>query len=147
MRGKLPLAGFALALLLASPALADQLSDGVTAIPGAVEDVRVAGTWDRGEASGVYRVVIARGGGDTVTARFFVQWVAYDDTGAATVENTIEIAEIGQQSLDVVDFTSESDADGLSVYIQAINPASDKDENYELFVFSPTEYRFGPSTN
>ncbi len=49
----------------------------------------------------------------------------------------------------MVDFTAESDQDGLAVYIQTLNPNSDgtHDESYELFVASPTEYRFGPASN
>ena len=67
--------------------------------------------------------------------------------GSATLENTVEITELADLKVDVVDFTSESDADGLAVYIQTLDPNGSQDQNYELFVFSPTNYRFGPSTN
>ncbi len=99
------------------------------------------------DKTGVYRVVIARTVGEAVTARLFVQWIAYDDDGSATVEHTIEIKELADLELDIVDYTSESDADGLSVFIQTLNPNGDTDQNYELFVLSPTEYRFGPASN
>jgi len=41
--------------LAASPALADELADGIAAMPGGVEDVRIGGTWQAGGKSGVYR--------------------------------------------------------------------------------------------
>ncbi|HVY18938.1 MAG TPA: hypothetical protein VHA70_02525 [Bauldia sp.] len=138
----------ALALLLTSMAAqADALLDGLKTLPGNVEDVRVGGTWDEGGKNGIYRIIVSRSGGDTVTARLFVQWVSYDDTGGATVEDTVEIKEMADLKVDIVDFTSESDADGLSVFIQTLNPNGDSDLNYELFVTSPTQHRFGPASN
>jgi hypothetical protein len=139
--------GVALSLVGPMPVLADALGDGVAAIPGSVEDARIAGTWERDGKSGAYRIVIARSGGDSVSARMFVQWIAYHDDGEASVDNSIEIAELADLKLDIVDYTSESDVDGLSVYIQTLNPDGDGDENYELHIFSPTDYRFGPATN
>ena len=138
---------FAVGLAVSLPAFADEISDGVAKLPGAVEEVRIAGTWDGDGKSGAYRVVIARSGGNAVTARMFVQWLAYQQDGSATLENTVEITELADLKVDVVDFTSESDADGLAVYIQTLDPNGSQDQNYELFVFSPTNYRFGPSTN
>jgi hypothetical protein len=141
---------FLVALLLAvasAPAHADAILDGLKTLPGNVEDVRVGGTWDADGKNGIYRVIVSRSGGDTVTARLFVQWVSYDDTGGATVENTIEIKEMADLKVDIVDFTSESDGDGLSVFLQTLNPNGDSDQNYELFVTSPTQYRFGPASN
>lgn len=142
-------AAFAAGILAAAalPARADAISDGIAALPGVVEDVRIAGTWGQGERIGAYRVVIARTGGESVTARLFVQWVVYEEGGGASVENSIEIAELDELDIDIVDFTSEADAEGLSLYIQTLNPNDPADESYELFVFSPTEYRFGPASN
>ncbi len=137
-----------LALLATSPAArADALFDGVAALPGTVEDVRVGGTWERDGRSGVFRILVARLGGEAVTARLFVQWVAYQDDGSSAVENTIEVKELGELGVDVVDFTSESDGDGLSVFIQTLDPNGSSDENYELFVHAPDDYRFGPASN
>jgi hypothetical protein len=138
---------FGVAGLGVLPARADALLDGLKTLPGNVEDVRVGGTWDEGGKNGIYRVIVSRSGGDAVTARLFVQWVAYDDTGGATVMNTIEIPEMAKLKVDIVDFTSESDSDGLSVFVQTLNPNGDSDQNYELFVTSPTQYRFGPASN
>jgi hypothetical protein len=128
-------------------ARADAILDGLKTLPGNVEDVRVGGTWDESGKNGIYRVIISRSGGDAVTARLFVQWVSYDDTGGAKVENTIEIKEFAELKVDIVDFTSESDGDGLSVFLQTLNPNGESDQNYELFVTSPTQYRFGPASN
>lgn len=130
-----------------APVSADAISDGIAALPGSVEDVRIGGTWGEGDRIGAYRIVVARTGGESVTARLFIQWVAYQDDGGATVENSIEITELDALDVDIVDYTSEADADGLSVYIQTLNPNDPADESYELFVFSPTDYRFGPASN
>jgi hypothetical protein len=137
----------AMITLFATPVFSDELADGIAAIPGAVEDVRVGGTWQNDENSGVYRIAIARTGGNAVTARMFVQWIAYGDTGSSTVEHSMEIAEFDELDLDVVDFLSESDAEGLSIYIEAIDPESGNDEQYELFVFGRDDYRFGTASN
>jgi hypothetical protein len=139
--------GLAAALALARPAFADAVADGVAAMPGGVEDVRIGGTWEKGGKSGAYRVVITRIGGENVTARLFVQWVAYGDTGDATVDTSIEIKELADLKLDIVDYNSESDENGLSVYLETINPNGNADENYELHVNSPTDYKFGPASN
>jgi len=141
------IAGAVAALILSAPVFADELADGLAALPGAVEDVRIGGTWEKDGKSGAYRIVIAREGSDTITARLFIQWIAYDDAGGARLEETIEIKEFAEKKLDIVDYTSDSDADGLSVYLEALNPESDADESYELFVFSPTDYRLSPATN
>jgi hypothetical protein len=136
-----------LALAAAYPVFADEIADGVAAMPGAVEDVRIGGTWQREGKAGTFRIVVARRGGNDVTARMFVQWVSYEIDGTATVEDSIEIMELANLAVDVVDFTSESDVDGLTVYIQTLNPNDATDLTYELFVFSPTEYRFNEASN
>lgn len=139
--------GFSVGVGLAGTALADGLSDSVNALPGSVEDVRIGGTWESDDKSGVYRIVIARTGGEPATARLFVQWISYDDAGQANVDRSVEIMELADLHLDIVDYTSEVDADGLSVYLETVNPAGELDETYELHLFSPTEYIFGPASN
>ena len=148
MSGRLAVAAFmAVAFTSTPPALADAVLDGIAGMPGGVEDVRIGGTWQQGGKSGAYRIVIARTGGDAITARLFVQWVAYGEAGDTTVENTIEIAEFATLSLDIVDYVSESDADGLSVFLETIDPEGSADQQYELHLFAPDDYRFGPATN
>ncbi|CAN5302399.1 hypothetical protein BH10PSE9_BH10PSE9_19850 [soil metagenome] len=147
MRRLAIIGSFVLALAAAVPVRADEVLDGIAKMPGAVEDVRIGGTWESSGNTGAYRLVIARVGGDTITARFFVQWIAYLEGGGAKVENTIEIKELADLKVDVIDFNSESDQSGLSVYLQTLNPNGGGDQTYELFVTSPTEYRFGPASN
>jgi hypothetical protein len=130
-----------------SASRADALLDGIGNIPGSVEDVRIGGTWERDGTNGAYRVVITRTSGEPVTARLFVQWIVYGETADARVENTIEIREFADLKLDVVNYVSESDDDGLSVYLETIDPNGNSDQSYELHVVSPTDYRFGPATN
>ncbi len=139
--------GFSVGVGLAGTAWADDLANAVTALPGAVEDIRVSGTWEREDRSGSYRIVIARNGLDPVTARLFVQWIAYEVDGTAVVDNSVEIKELASLGLDIVDYMTESDADGLSVFLDTLNPTDGLDETYELHLFSPTEYIFGPATN
>ncbi|MEJ0012600.1 MAG: hypothetical protein WDM94_08230 [Bauldia sp.] len=129
------------------PAFADAILDGLKTLPGNVEDVRVGGTWDADGKNGIYRVIVSRSGGDEVTARLFIQWVAYDDAGGATVKDTVEIKEMADLKADIVDFTSESDADGLVVLIQTLDANGNANQNYKLFVTSPTQHKFGPASN
>ncbi|MCB1486688.1 MAG: hypothetical protein KDJ88_04410 [Bauldia sp.] len=139
--------GFSVGVGLGGTALADELAGSVKTIPGAVEDVRVSGTWESAERNGIYRVIIARSGLEPVTARLFVQWVAYETDGSAVVDQSVEIKELADLGLDIVDYETESDVDGLSVFIQTVDPKDGFDETYELHMFSPTEYIFGPATN
>ncbi len=148
MRSALAIVAVTTAISLAPlAASADAILDGLKTLPGNVEEVRVGGTWDADGKNGIYRVIVSRSGGDTVTARLFVQWVAYDDTGGAAVEDTVEIKEMADLKVDIVDFTSESDSDGLSVFIQTLDPNGNSDQNYELLVTSPTQHKFGPASN
>lgn len=136
-----------LAVPLALPARADDLADGIKAIPGEVEDIQIGGTWSRGQDAGQYRLVVTRTGGDGTTARLFVQWVAYEDAGETKVLDTIEIKELADLKVDITSMNTESDDKGLSVFISTRDPNSPTDQTYELFVFSPTDYRFGPASN
>jgi hypothetical protein len=144
---RLAVALVVLGMAFGQPALADPLLDGLKTLPGNVEDVRVGGTWDRDGKTGIYRVIVSRSGGDVVTARLFIQWVAYNDTGGATVQDTVEIQELADLKVDIVDFTSESDANALSVFIQTLDPNGTDDQNYQLTVTSPSQHRFGPASN
>jgi hypothetical protein len=144
---RLAVALVVLGMAFGRPALADPLLDGLKTLPGNVEDVRVGGTWDRDGKTGIYRIIVSRSGGDMVTARLFIQWVAYNDTGGATVQDTEEIQELADLKVDIVDFTSESDANGLSVFIQTLDPNGTDDQNYQLTVTSPSQHRFGPASN
>jgi hypothetical protein len=147
MSARFAIPALALSLVLTGPVFADQLADGIAAIPPSVEDVQIAGTWQQEGKSGAYRVVISRSGGDAVTARLFVQWIAYGEAGESTVENSMEITEFAPLNLDIVDITSESDADGLSLFVDTIDPSGSADEQYELHVIGPNDYTFGLATN
>lgn len=139
--------GFSVGVGLAGTAFADDLADAVNAIPGSVEDMRIGGTWENDDRNGVYRIVVARSGTEPVTARLFVQWIAFDDAGRANIDRSVEIMEMADLHLDIVDYTSESDSDGLSVYLEMLDPNGGDDETYELHLFSPTDYIFGPASN
>ena len=146
--------GFSVGLGIGGPAAADVISDQVAAIPGAVEDVSIGGSWQNGDRSGAYRLVVTRSGGEKITARLFVQWISYDDAGQATVDNSIEIKEIADLGVDIANLSSETDDDGLSIFVDTINAAGDtcdaaenSGESYEVHIFSATDYMFGPASN
>jgi hypothetical protein len=141
------LTGFSVGLGLAGPGFAEETADQIAAIPGSVEDVRIGGSWEDGGQSGAYRILVARSGGERITARLFVQWIAYGDSGEATVRDSIEITELAEMGVDIADFTAESDADGLSVFVETVGEGGVPEEAYELHVFSPTDYLFGPASN
>lgn len=130
----------ALAAMSAQHAVADALSDGVAAIPGEVEEIRFAGSWSEGDDGGLYRIVLTRSG-SPIAARLFVQWIAVGNSGPQAV-HTVEIEEFGALKTDVLDFSAESDADGLAVHIESVDG-----DAYELFVTGPDDYRFGRASN
>ena len=138
-------AGFS-AVLMGVPAWGDTLPDAVTAIPGSIEDVRMVGSWEADDGVGSYRIVVARDHAEATSARLFVQWVSYGGS-SARIDQSIEIAEVADAGLDVIDYNAESDPDGLSLYLEMIDHNDGLDETYELHLFSPTDYIFGPATN
>lgn len=139
--------GFSVGLGLGGSALADEVPDQVRAIPGNVEDVSIGGNWQDGDRNGTYRIVVTRDGIDRITARLFVQWIAYGDTGEATVEDSIEIKELGDLGVDIVNLSSETDDQGLSVFVDTMNGGDGAGETYEVHIFAPNDYMFGPASN
>jgi hypothetical protein len=139
--------GFSVGLGLGGSAIADDVADQVKAIPGAVEDMSIGGTWQDGDRSGAYRIVVTRTGVERVTARLFVQWLAYGETGGATVADSIEIVELAALGVDIVNLATEADTDGLSLFVDTLGDTGELGETYEIHVFSPTEYLFGPASN
>lgn len=139
--------GFSVGLGLGGSAVADEVADQVKAIPGAVEDLSFGGNWQDGDRSGAYRLVVTRAGGEKITARLFIQWIAYGDAGEATVADSLEIAELTELGVDIANLSTEADVDGLSVYVDTLSEAGDMGETYEIHVFSPTDYMFGPASN
>jgi hypothetical protein len=139
--------GFSVGLGLGGAAVADEVADQVKAMPGGVEDVSIGGSWQDGDRSGAYRLVVTRAGGEKVTARLFIQWIAYGDAGQATVADSIEITELTELSVDIANLASEADDQGLSVFVDTFSDAGDLGETYEIHVFSPSDYMFGPASN
>lgn len=139
--------GFSVGLGLGGSAVADDVADEVKAMPGGVEDVSIGGSWQDGDRSGAYRLVVTRAGVEKVTARLFVQWLAYGEAGEATVADSIEITELAELGVDIVNLSTEADADGLSLYVDTLGESGELGETYEIHVFSPTDYRFGTASN
>ena len=139
--------GFSVGLGLGGSAAADEVADQIRTIPASVEDVSLGGSWQDGDRSGAYRLVVTRAGGEKVTARLFIQWIAYADAGQATVADSIEITELTELSVDIANFSTQADAVGLSVFVDTLGDAGDLGETYEIHVFSPSDYMFGPASN
>ena len=112
--------GFSVGLGLSGSAVADDIADQVKAIPGGVEDVSIGGTWQDGDRSGAYRIVVTRSGIDRVTARLFVQWLAFSEAGGATVADSVEITELAALGVDIVKLATETDTDGLSLFVDTL---------------------------
>ena len=139
--------GFSVGLGLGGSAVADDTPELVRAIPGSVEDLSIGGSWQDGDRNGAYRLVVTRGGAERITARLFVQWIAYGDAGAATVAESIEITELGELGVDIVNLSSETDDLGISLFVDTMGDAGAVGETYEVHIFSPDDYMFGPASN
>jgi hypothetical protein len=138
---------FSLGLGLGGSAVADDVADQVAAMPGGVEDVSIGGSWQDGDRNGAYRLVVTRTGSEKIPARLFIQWIAYGDSGQAIVADSIEIKELTELGVDVANLSTEADDQGLSVFVDTMSGTGDVGETYELHVFSPTDYMFGPASN
>lgn len=144
MTRKLPAVLPALVLaagLSGAPAFADEISDGVAAMPAGVEEVYSVGSWTADDKGGVYRVVIVRSAAKPITARIFVQWIALD-TNSASVAESVEVKEFADLKDDVANIAAENDGDGVAVHID-----SAAGDSFELFASAPGEYRFGRASN
>jgi hypothetical protein len=133
---------------MTAPLRADPTADSVTALSPAIQDVRVLGTWEKDGHKGAYRVIVARSGPEP-TARIFVQWLARAADGAITVQRSVDIKEMIELKRNVGDLVAEADADGLSIFLEIIDPtaANAAKESYELFIGDDETYRFGPASN
>ncbi|MBB5751180.1 hypothetical protein [Prosthecomicrobium pneumaticum] len=142
---------FALPLLLAlhaAPVAADPLADGVGAMPTAVEDVRVVGSFDvPGGGTGSYRVVIARSTAEPPVARLFVQWIGKGPDGAEVVQRSVEIKELETMKRDIDDYVAEPDDNGLSIFVELADSSGNGSDTYELFLNTDGTYTFGPASN
>lgn len=132
---------------LVLPAHADPLADGVAAMPTAVEDVRIVGTFEAEGKSGSYRVVIARSTAEPPTARLFVQWLVRGADGAETVERSVEIKELVEMKRDINDYAAEPDENGLSLFVEFADSNVEGGETWELFMNQDGSYTFGPASN
>ena len=141
------LAGVVAAAISLSPAVADTTAKNTAVTQEISHDIRFAGSWYRDGRAGVYRVVIEQGGGATAADRLFIQWVSQDNRGELKVENTTEIREIAAWGLDIVDYVSQPDNDGLVLFLDVINTQTRFGDEYELFVLAPDDYRLGTPTN
>lgn len=131
-----------------TPALADPLADQVATLPSDVEDVRILGTWQNGTDTGVYRVVVTRTGTTDLSARMFVQWIAYppgETVGKVTA--TTELKELGPLATNITDYTFEIDPEMLVIHLETSKADGSQQQPYVAMIRSPDSYTFGPPSN
>lgn len=131
-----------------APLRADPVADGIAALPPSVQEVRTVGAWEKDGHKGVYRVIVDRSGPQP-TARLFVQWLERAPDGTVTVTRNVDIKEMVELKRNIGDFVIETDADGLSIFLEMVDPAAADapKESYELFIGDDENYRFGPASN
>lgn len=141
------LAACILTAAAAAPLRADTVEDSISQLAPSVQDVRTVGAWEKDGHKGFYRVVVVRTGPEP-TARLFVQWLERGADGAVTVTRNVDIKEMADLKRNIGDFVIETDADGLSIFLELLDPAaSGAKESYELFIGDDESYRFGPASN
>ncbi|MCX5519649.1 hypothetical protein OSH10_14495 [Kaistia defluvii] len=141
------LAACILTAAAAAPLHADPVADSVAALAPSIQDVRTVGAWEKDGHKGIYRIVIDRSGPEPM-ARLFVQWLERGADGAMTLSRNVDIKEMVELKRNIGDFVVEADADGLSVFLELVDPAAGgAKESYELFIGDDESYRFGPASN
>jgi hypothetical protein len=85
-----------LLLITALPALPqDAFKSAVDTLPGEVRDVKSAGRWRTAETTGVYRLVVVRGGYEHIADRLYIQWLSNtSDDSSPQVLATVGVSEI-----------------------------------------------------
>ena len=137
-----------MAIAITTPSWADPLADQVAALPSDVEDVRILGTWQNGTDTGVYRVVVTRTGTTDLSARMFVQWIAYppgETVGKVTA--TTELKELGPLATNITDYTFEIDPEMLVIHLETSKADGSQQQPYVAMIRSPESYTFGPPSN
>jgi hypothetical protein len=133
---------------IATRAFADPLAAGIAAMPPDVEDVRVVGSWAMPEGkTGVYRLIVARSGTQTVTARLFLQWISYPASApAGEIVAGVEISELRDLAVNVLDYRIETGPNELVVFLTLSKPG-EAEREYELIVRAADDYKFRPQSN
>ena len=108
---------------LRDAARADPLLDGIGKVPGAIEDVRIGGTWEKGGRAA------STGGDHAERRRRRRRGCSSSGSPIATTARPASTTRSRSRSstalkVDIVDYTAESDQDGLSVYLETINPTA-----------------------
>lgn len=142
------LAACILAAATIAPLRADTLADGIAALSPSIQEVRTVGAWEKDGHKGVYRIIIDRAAPGP-TARLFVQWLEGAADGTMAIIRSVDIKEMVELKRNIGDFVVETDPDGLSVFLEMIDPAAvdAPKESYELFIGDDENYRFGPASN
>jgi hypothetical protein len=76
----------------------DEFKSALDTLPGNVRDVKSAGRWRTAEATGVYRVIVVRGGYEHIADRLYIQWLSNaNDDSSPQVMATVGVSEINDE--------------------------------------------------
>lgn len=143
-----------LAMILAAPAIpplvsvpaAAQGADPariLSAIPGEVMFVRIAGSWASDDRRGPTRMVLIRPSPRDEAMRLYVQWLALDPRGNRfSVVATEEIPEVFDWRVKIDDYRIEPDANGSRVIFDAVVLTNNQRRTYVLTVGPPGDVMF-----
>ncbi len=130
----------------AAPPPVDPLFQMIESVPVAITDIRLVGEWSEGDEVGIFRTIVTQ---DMVlggASRLFVQWLAPGDTGPR-IRHQIEIKELVEERINIVDFTAETDQQGLALYLETVAANGGFSSGFEVFITAPDEYLFQPISN
>lgn len=137
------------AMILAIPPLAPAAAQGadpariLSAVPGEVMFVRIAGSWASDDRRGPTRLVLIRPSPRDEAMRLYVQWLALDPRGNRfSVVATEEIPEVFDWRIKIDDYRIEPDANGSRVIFDAIVLTNSQRRTYVLTVGPPGDVMF-----
>lgn len=115
----------------------------LSALPGEVMFVRIAGSWASDDRRGPTRLVLIKPSPRDEAMRLYVQWLALDPRGNRfSLVATEEIPEIFDWRIKIDDYRIEPDANGSRVIFDAIVLTNNQRRTYVLTVGPPGDVMF-----
>ena len=113
----------------------------VADLPASVREVRSAGRWRADTGSGVYRVIVVRGGYEKYSDLLFIQWIRVNVNGEPDVVATVGVKEVNDDG--PVTLTHSLRAEGtnrLTITLNTHHSASGQRAQVILVATTPTKY-------
>lgn len=121
-------------------------ADAMKQIPADIADIRLFASWEQDGKSGIYRgiVTIPKPG----KATFTLQWLVFGDDGAlAAVEHSMPVPEVSELDGIITDYRNETDAEGLTIFLDLKESANAIEDTYVIYVNGPADYAFEGASN